>query len=635
MLETNRIINGTYRIIKEIGRGGTGVIYIAQHLHLRKYVVLKRIDIKNATVEQLRRETDVLKNLRYTFLPQIYDYIVDGNQVFTVMDYIDGCDFTRLPAGGNRIPENDLLKWLRQMAGTLEYLGKHKPPVIHSDIKPGNIILQKNGDICLIDFNISIAENSTGKVIGFSQNFAAPEQVQMAASVTRGQPVTFRLDSRADIYSTGATFYYLISGQKPDCYHPVMPLTKMKGLRYSPGLLAIIDRCMAWNRDARYRSGTELLKALDDILKQDERYKKYVLLRAASWVGSGMLIAAGVFSLLRGREALAGEHFTNDYKILISEAESGDHDEAESLSFSILNNAEYKGILRESSEHLANIYHILGDAAYDRHDYAGAVRYYREALTAAKESDLNCENYYRDLCISYAYSGDTAAAEVVSAEAEANGVGSASILLVDASIALEKQEIETCIEDVTELLRMTSDVDILGRGCRIAAEAAILKNDNREAASWLEQAGVYSSDPAIREQLGSVYITLANETNWKTDRDAWIQKALTCYESLTSGVYASFENRMNLAIVYRMQGRYSESLTTLQSCAEEKPDDYQVNMYMAFDYYESGDASNAGYYTNKAISIYDKLSDTEKQNTDPEAVEALRVLQRRLLEGGL
>ena len=134
----------------------------------------------------------------------------------------------------------------------------------------------------------------------------------------------------------------------------------MKGLRYSPGLLAIIDRCMAWNRDARYRSGTELLKALDDILKQDERYKKYVLLRAASWVGSGMLIAAGVFSLLRGREALAGEHFTNDYKILISEAESGDHDEAESLSFSILNNAEYKGILRESSEHLANIYHIRG-----------------------------------------------------------------------------------------------------------------------------------------------------------------------------------------------------------------------------------------------------------------------------------
>ncbi len=634
MLETNRVINGTYRIIKEIGRGGTGVVYIAQHLHLQKYVVLKRIDIKNASVEQLRRETDVLKNLRYTFLPQIYDFIVDGGQVFTVMDYIDGCDFSKLPAGGNRIPESDILKWLRQMAGTLEYLGKHKPPVIHSDIKPGNIILQKNGDVCLIDFNISIAENTTGKVIGFSQHYAAPEQVQMAAAVTRGQPVTFSLDARTDIYSTGATFYYLISGQKPDCYHPVMPLSQMKGLKYSPGLLAIIDRCMAWNRDARYRSGTDLLKALDNILKQDKRYKKYVLLRAASWIGSGLMIAAGVFSLMRGREVQAEEHFAGDYKILVAEAESGDHDEAESLSFSILNNAEYKGILENSPEHLANIYHILGDTAYDRRDYMEAVRYYRKALAAAGETDLNCENYYRDLCISYAYSGDTASAETVLAEAAAHGAGNASTLLVNASIALEKQEADSCIQTVNELFGMTADADILARGSRIAAEAAILKNDNREAAAWLEKAAAYSSDPAIREQLGSVYIALANESKWDAERDTFIGKALTCYEGLTSTAYASFENRMNLALVYRMLGRYSESLTALRLCAEEKPEDLQVNMYMAFDYYESGDVSNASYYMHKAVSIYENFSDTEKQNADSEAVNALYVLQRKLLEGG-
>ncbi len=91
---------------------------------------------------------------------------------------------------------------------------------------------------------------------------------------------------------------------------------------------------------------------------------------------------------------------------------------------------------------------------------------------------------------------------------------------------------------------------------------------------------------------------------------------------------------MNLAIVYRMLGRYSESVNALRKCLEEAPEDYRINMYLAFDYYESGDSTNASYYMNKAVSLYEKLPETERQSADPEAVSALYVLKRKILEGG-
>ena len=153
MIHEGEVLGGTYQVIRQIGRGGTGQVFKAYHLNLRKYVVIKRVWRGTGNLEALRAETDVLKNLRHSNIPQVYDFLVREGEVFTVMDYIEGNDLDQLPAGTGRMSENYLVQLLLQLASVLSYLHRNKPPVIHSDIKPDNLILAKDGKLCLIDFN--------------------------------------------------------------------------------------------------------------------------------------------------------------------------------------------------------------------------------------------------------------------------------------------------------------------------------------------------------------------------------------------------------------------------------------------------------------------------------------------------
>ena len=99
MLKQNDVVGNMYQIMGEIGRGGVGTIYLAYHLHLQKYVVLKRIPLGPMNIDALRRESNILKNLHHEYLPQIYDFVIEQDQVFTVMDYIQGNDLGKFPAG--------------------------------------------------------------------------------------------------------------------------------------------------------------------------------------------------------------------------------------------------------------------------------------------------------------------------------------------------------------------------------------------------------------------------------------------------------------------------------------------------------------------------------------------------------
>ena len=174
MIHEGEILNGTYQVMKQIGRGGSGLVFLAYHRNLRKYVVIKRVQSGLGNLETLRAETDILKNLRHTNIPNVYDFLVRDGEVFTVMDYIEGTSFEKLPAGGRRISEKSLTGMMTQLADVLSYLHKNKPPVIHSDIKPDNLILNREGLVCLIDFNISVSPNVASSLSGSSMHFASP-----------------------------------------------------------------------------------------------------------------------------------------------------------------------------------------------------------------------------------------------------------------------------------------------------------------------------------------------------------------------------------------------------------------------------------------------------------------------------
>lgn len=174
------IIHSTYEIIKKIGSGGGGVVYLANHLNLNKKVVLKADKRKITTrPELLRREVDVMKNLSHTYIPQVYDFFIENDTVYTAIDYIEGESLDKPIKRGEKFSQPQVIKWARQLLEALDYLhtpthGDPPKGYVHSDVKPANLMRTPNNDICLIDFNIALALGEIN-LVGHSIGYASPE----------------------------------------------------------------------------------------------------------------------------------------------------------------------------------------------------------------------------------------------------------------------------------------------------------------------------------------------------------------------------------------------------------------------------------------------------------------------------
>lgn len=324
------IIGATYEIIQQVGAGGGGVVYLARHLRLNKQVVLKADKRKITTrPELLRREVDVLKDLSHPYIPQVYDFFVEGETVYTAMDFVDGESLDKSLKRGDRFSQAQVIKWARQLLEALDYLHSptHGDPprgYVHSDIKPANIMRRMNGDICLIDFNISLALGEKN-VIGASAGYASPEHYGLDFSFSSGtatqddqtalmedetatlsmvdsQSTTGRKtvvpDIRSDIYSTGATLYHLLSGSRPaKNATEVVPLS---GPGISGQVVAIIAKAMNPNPDLRYQTAAEMLWDLEHLHGNDPRTKKLSGQRRTVAVALAALFLAGGLSTFVG-----------------------------------------------------------------------------------------------------------------------------------------------------------------------------------------------------------------------------------------------------------------------------------------------------------------------------------------------
>lgn len=335
-----QIIADTYEILRKLGAGGGGNVYLARHLRLDKQVVLKADKRKVTTSpELLRREVDVLKNLKHPYIPRVYDYFVEEDTVYTVMDYVEGESLDKALKRGERFSQAQVIQWAVQLLQALAYLHSptHGDPpkgYLHSDIKPANIMRQPDDTICLIDFNIALALGEEN-IIGCSAGYASPEHYgldfstngttslvsrQRAAvaeqatvyapdseatepalrreersgsggSTTAPQLRTVTPDVRSDIYSTGATLYHLLSGVRPA--RNAREVEPLSDEFFSPQLVAIITRAMQPNPDLRYQTAGEMLAALLHLRDNDPRVRRLKRHRTVS-------LAAGVLGLCLG-----------------------------------------------------------------------------------------------------------------------------------------------------------------------------------------------------------------------------------------------------------------------------------------------------------------------------------------------
>ena len=173
-----KIIADIYEIQNQIGAGGGGIVYLGRHLRLNEKIVLKADKRSlNTKMELLRREVDMLKNLSHTYIPQVYDFVEEDGVFYTIMAYIEGESLDQVLKRSQKIKQSQIIQWACELLEALNYLHTRPPyGIIHGDIKPANIMLRPDGNICLIDYNIALALGENGAVkAGFSRGYASPE----------------------------------------------------------------------------------------------------------------------------------------------------------------------------------------------------------------------------------------------------------------------------------------------------------------------------------------------------------------------------------------------------------------------------------------------------------------------------
>ncbi len=289
MLRTGDILDGRYEIKEQLGSGGGGIVYKAYHRTLKKDVAVKLIKDTSASELENRTEIDLMKNLKSKYLPMFYDFAEADGRVYTIMEYISGHDILSLMQMGKSFDEKAVLKSGRQMCEAVAELHSQRPPIIHGDIKPANVMYTPADNICLVDFNIStLLIDSKAVLKGFSAGYASPEQSITLARfrqvvnepeinefheetrylfagessdptvIDDSEEKVAYIDARTDIYGIGATMYFMLTGISPK-----EGQLSFAGISVSEKLKNIIIKALAENPDDRFVTVEEMKEAID------------------------------------------------------------------------------------------------------------------------------------------------------------------------------------------------------------------------------------------------------------------------------------------------------------------------------------------------------------------------------------
>ena len=317
MLEIGSLIDGKYKILNKVGQGGMSVVYLAMNEKANKQWAIKEVrkdGVKDFEIvkQGLVAETDLLKKLSHPSLPSIIDVIEGPDTFLIVMDYIQGNPLSKALEEYGAQPQEYVIEWAKQLCDVLEYLHTRTPPIIYRDMKPANIMLKPDGNICLIDFGTArefkeknLADTTCLGTVGY----AAPEQFG-------GMGQT---DARTDIYCLGATLYHLVTGRNPcDPPYEILPIRQVNPA-LSSGLERIIQKCTQRNPDDRYQSCAELMYALENYEKIDDAYRKKQKRKLGLFLASaGLTLAFGAASLWG---YLSGEQKkTENYDLMLRSA---------------------------------------------------------------------------------------------------------------------------------------------------------------------------------------------------------------------------------------------------------------------------------------------------------------------------
>ncbi|HET7728746.1 MAG TPA: serine/threonine-protein kinase [Usitatibacter sp.] len=285
---------GRYRVLKELGRGAMGVVYLAEDEVLQRTVAVKMIALTGSDPERdlhearFRQEARAAGGLSHPSIVTIYDVGREGDVAFIAMEVVEGRELRELIRDGS-LSLAQSVELAALMADALAFAHEHG--IVHRDIKPGNIMVLADGRIKIMDFGIArlqepTVKTQTGVLLG-SPQYMSPEQISGQA-----------LDGRADVFSLGVVLYEMLTGIKPfdatDLTQVLFWVVNMPAKPPSerrPGLPAVLDyivaRALKKSPDERYPTARELAADLRSCLEEVREAEAAMRERASAGSSTG------------------------------------------------------------------------------------------------------------------------------------------------------------------------------------------------------------------------------------------------------------------------------------------------------------------------------------------------------------
>ncbi|MGH4121985.1 MAG: serine/threonine-protein kinase [Clostridium sp.] len=264
MLNPGRILDEKYEIIKVLGRGGMGTVYLCKNNRLGNLWAVKEVNGQWKDKIDFLAEPNLLKNLSHIGIVRIIDIFYEDDNLYIVEDYIEGKTLKEHVDANGALSSEIVTDISLQLCSILGYLHSFNPPIIYRDLKPTNIMIKTNNKVVLIDFGIArtYKENQEGDtmILG-SMGYIAPEQLVNAQS-----------NAQTDIYSLGATMFFMLTGKSINLPSELI-FEKNYGLDDDKSLISVIKKASALDAKNRYNDVSEIQSELNANIVEGENEK--------------------------------------------------------------------------------------------------------------------------------------------------------------------------------------------------------------------------------------------------------------------------------------------------------------------------------------------------------------------------
>lgn len=621
------VLKDKYKIIKTIGSGGMGIVYLAENIKLGSKWAIKVIP-KNKKVDfDLLAEPNILKNLNHPSLPRIIDIEEDDKNIYIIEDFIEGLPLDKQLQTRRFFGEETVIEWAKQLCRILHYLHKQKPhPIIYRDMKPSNIIVSADNQVKVIDFGIARefkADRGSDTSYMGTRGYAAPEQYG------RGQT-----DARTDIYSLGVTMYHLLTGKSPnEPPYELLPLRRVDR-SFSEGISFIVQKCVQNNPAKRYQDTEQLLHDLNNIHLFNSYYKRQKNMENIKQTCrfAGLLLSLAV-SLISAKAVIkerqnryhklmeTGYQYLNilqfqDAKNYFDEAvrtEKKNPDPYLGIAQIFLKQGQYEectNYLEEISGKLpgckdtAAYNYLRGSVLYEQEDYAAALIFFEEAY----EKEPLQTAYPRDLAVCYAKLGNLQRARAILDTIKTDSRADDILSYVRGQLLLVGGKEDEAIDDFEKVISSTENEDLKERAYMDLS--SIYKErrgkDSKEPNALEKQ--IHILERAEKELLNKDNLVITEAMAEAYFAASKLDLSLQKFKKLIELGYKRDYIYRNIAIIYQQDGNLKEAEHILMTASEAYPDNYRFYMQLAYLYMdiEGGKPERDRDYSN--VSKYYKLA---------------------------